>query len=125
MSFVKAGLRRESFVKAALCSKFDGESFTYEDVRETFYLAARESFIEAALIEIVVKFKLVDKVNARSDFRTSQTNYGLQTDSKALNYSKALADIRQRTQVRVRFSRTASLKRGQKDHFRAFGVKEG
>ena len=63
----------------------------------------RESFIEAALIEIVVKFKLVVKVNARSDFRTLQTNYGLQTDSKALNYSKALADIRQRTQVRVRF----------------------
>ena len=96
------------------------------DAETFYYLAARESFTEAALIH----FKLVVKVNfikkdVRSDFRTSQTNYGLQTDSKALNYSKALADIRQRTQVRVRFSRTASLKRGQKDHFRAFGVKEG
>ena len=88
---------------------------------------ARESFPEAAaLIEIVVKFisKFVVKVNfvkkdVRSDSRTSRTNYGLQT------YIKALVDIRQRTQVRVRFSRTASLKRGQKDHFRAFGVKEG
>ena len=83
-----------------------------ESDAETFYLAARESFIEAALIEIVVKFKLVVKIvvevnfvekDSGSDFRTSQTNYGLQTDSNALNYSKALADIRQRTQVRVRF----------------------
>ena len=93
------------------------------DLTESETYELRESFIEAALIEIVVKF--VVRVNfvrkdIRSDFRTSRTNYGLQTDIKALAY------IRQRTQVRVRFSRTASLKRGLKRPFSRFGiVKEG
>ena len=74
------------------------------DLTECETCGARESFPEAALIEIVVKFisKFVVKVNfvkkdVRSDSRTSRTNYGLQT------YIKALVDIRQRTQVRVRF----------------------
>ena len=57
----------------------------------------RESFIEATLIEKFVVEVNFAKKDVRSDYRTSRTNYGLQT------YIKALVDIRQRSQVRVRF----------------------